>query len=208
MHADNLLVVVDKPSGMLSIPGRGSDKQDCVITRVREKFPSATGSMIVHRLDMDTSGLLLVALDPMTQADLGRQFEKRTVHKRYEALLAGIVPAGDGAWSRVELAFRLDPDDRPRQVYDPTRGKIGITEWRHLHFDGNQTRIELRPLTGRTHQLRVHAAHRLGLGMPIVGDRLYGTAATGERLCLHATELGFVHPGTGVEMRFVSPAPF
>jgi len=208
VHAEASFVVVDKPAGMLSIPGRGPEKADCVIARLRRAYPQAEGSLIVHRLDMATSGLLVVALSIRAQRELCIQFEQRTIHKRYVALVEGHPAKPPEKWGRVELAFRLDPNNRPHQVYDPRHGKLGVTEWRVLGREGTRTRVELHPLTGRTHQLRLHAAHALGLNAPIVGDPLYGSSHGEDRMHLHATELGFVHPETKAPLRWESAAPF
>ena len=201
-------MIVDKPAGMLSIPGRTADKADCVMARIRRAYPNAEGSLIVHRLDMATSGLLVVALTREAQRNLCAQFEERTIHKRYVALVEGQPVGPCKEWGHIELAFRLDVNNRPHQVFDPEHGKVGITQWRVLEREGMRTRVELRPLTGRTHQLRTHAAHPLGLDAPIVGDGLYGSAQGTNRMCLHATELGFCHPQTGELRKWVSPAPF
>ena len=200
VHEDPWLIVVDKPCGMLSVPGRDPALHDSAITRLRARFPSAVA---VHRLDLDASGLLVIAKDAATHAALQRGFARREVDKRYAAWLDGSVGADRGT---IELALRVDLDDRPRQLVDPVHGKPAITEWRVVERRGGRTRVELVPRTGRSHQLRVHAAHPLGLGAPIVGDRLYGRAAA--RLALHAEALAFVHPGTGRPLRLSSPAPF
>lgn len=208
---DPWLVVVDKPCGLLSVPGRHAQLRDSVLVRLRERYPDATGPLIVHRLDLDTSGLLLAAKDADTHAALQRQFARREVDKRYAAWLAGPV-AGDAGV--IELALRVDLDDRPRQIHDPVHGKAARTEWRVIGRTADRTRVALVPRTGRTHQLRVHAAHALGLGTPIVGDRLYGRAdgdAGGDgadRLLLHAEALAFLHPRTGARIELERPAPF
>jgi tRNA pseudouridine32 synthase/23S rRNA pseudouridine746 synthase len=195
--------VVDKPHGLLSVPGREASLTDSVLTRLRARYPNATGPLLVHRLDLDTSGLLVAALDPRTHATLQRQFLHRTVHKRYVAWLQGLVKGERGT---IDFPLRVDLDDRPRQIHDPVHGKPAVTEWHVLERDGERTRVAFFPHTGRTHQLRVHAAHPLGLGAPIVGDRLYGHP--GERLLLHAEALSFLHPGTGQPVTFERPAPF
>ena len=210
VHADGCLVVVDKPAGLLAVPGRGPDRQDSVTTRIRARFPEARGPLTVHRLDMDTSGLMLVALTTQAQRSLSMAFEARDIDKRYVALLEGRL---DDAGGELQLATRLDPSDRPRQVVDPVRGRIGRTRWRRLGFESGSagrwaTRVDFEPLTGRTHQLRLHAAHPAGLGRPILGDRLYGDPASAPRLMLHATALAFDHPERGERMHLVSPCPF
>lgn len=204
-------VVVNKPSALLSVPGKGPDKADCVASRVAHMFPDATGPLIVHRLDMDTSGLILLALDPDAHRALSAQFEQRTVQKRYHALLEGHVlrPGDEGA---IDLPMRLDVDNRPHQIVDHVQGKPAVTHYRvlaheHLHAQPC-TRIEFRPVTGRSHQLRLHAAHPDGLGAPILADDLYGHADTAPRLMLHATMLAFDDPSTGQRITHHAPAPF
>ena len=202
---DGSLLVVNKPAGLLAVPGRGADKQDCVVARLRPLVPGMIAQPAVHRLDMATSGLMLVAVTAAAHRQLSRQFETRQVRKRYIALLDGIVAGRQG---EIRLPFRLDPDNRPCQIHDPNHGKMGITSWRRLAIEGEHTRIEFTPLTGRTHQLRVHAAHRLGLGIPIVGDRLYGRGDGAERMLLHASFIALSHPVSGTALTFASPAPF
>ncbi|MGV1100245.1 RluA family pseudouridine synthase [Thiovibrio sp. JS02] len=205
LHADEALVVVEKGAGFLAVPGRGPAMQDCVEARVKTLFRHCPGQPAVHRLDMDTSGLMVLALTAEAHRELSRQFAERLVEKKYQALVEGIVAEAEGS---IELAFRLDPENRPRQVHDPVRGKMGISRWRKLGEEGGRTRIEFTPLTGRTHQLRLHCAHPLGLGCPIVGDRLYGSRTDGERMLLHACFLGFRHPTNHAPLRFASPPPF
>jgi tRNA pseudouridine32 synthase/23S rRNA pseudouridine746 synthase len=200
---DRWLVVVAKPVGLLSVPGRSGALRDSVLVRLRARYPDATGPLLVHRLDLDTSGLLLAAKDAATHAALQRLFALRELDKRYVAWLDGNVASEAGL---IDLPVRVDVDDRPRQVVDPIHGKPALTSWRVLARDGARTRVELAPHTGRTHQLRVHAAHPRGLDAPIVGDRLYGRP--GERLLLHAAVLAFVHPHTREHMCFEDPAPF
>ena len=196
---DEWLVVVDKPSGLLSVPGRHERLRDSVQVRLAARFEP----FIVHRLDLDTSGLMLVGKDRETHAALQKQFALRSVHKRYLAWLDGAPERDEG---RIELALRVDHDDRPRQIHDPVRGKSALTLWRTLERQRDRTLVALTPLTGRTHQLRVHAAHPLGIGVPIVGDRLYGRPDG--RLLLHAETLAFDHPRTGARIELRSPAPF
>jgi tRNA pseudouridine32 synthase/23S rRNA pseudouridine746 synthase len=203
VYEDAWLVVVDKPCGLLSVPGRSAQLRDCVLTRLRERVPEAPAPLVVHRLDLDTSGLLLVAKDPETHVALQRQFARGQVDKRYVAWLDGQVAGDQGV---VELALRVDIQDRPRQIYDPVRGKRAVTEWRVVERTKLRTRVALYPRTGRTHQLRVHAAHPLGLRVPIVGDRLYGRE--GVRLLLHAEGLAFTHPRTLERLEIERPAPF
>jgi tRNA pseudouridine32 synthase/23S rRNA pseudouridine746 synthase len=200
---DAWVVVIDKPSGLLSVPGRDTSVTDSVLARLRARYPHAAGPLLVHRLDLDTSGLLVAALDPETHADLQRQFARREIHKRYVAWVQGHVHAEHGT---IDLPMRVDLHDRPRQIHDPVHGKPAVTEWRVLERRGERTRVAFFPRTGRTHQLRVHAAHPLGLGAPIVGDRLYGHED--ERLFLHAESLTFTHPRTGRLVSFERPSPF
>jgi tRNA pseudouridine32 synthase/23S rRNA pseudouridine746 synthase len=200
---DAWLVVVDKPAGLLSVPGKDESVTDSVLARLRARYPHATGPLLVHRLDLDTSGLLVAALDSRTHAALQRQFVHREVQKRYVAWLAGAVRGEQGT---IDFPMRVDLDDRPRQIHDPVHGKPAVTRWQVLQRRGERTRVALFPHTGRTHQLRVHAAHPLGLGAPIVGDRLYGHPD--DRLMLHAEWLSFLHPGTGQRVSFERPAPF
>jgi tRNA pseudouridine32 synthase/23S rRNA pseudouridine746 synthase len=200
VYEDDWLVVVDKPVGLLSVPGRSGQLRDSVQVRLRARY---TGASVVHRLDLDTSGLVLVAKDAATHASLQRMFARREIDKRYVAWLDAELAADAGT---VELPLRVDLDDRPRQLHDPVHGKPALTEWRVLARANGRTRVALVPRTGRTHQLRVHAAHPLGIGAPIVGDRLYGRA--GDRLLLHAESLAFTHPHTGARVEVVRPAPF
>lgn len=199
IHQEETFVVVNKPSGLLSVPGRGPQMQDCVVNRLKEFAPQCMQQPSVHRLDMDTSGLLVLALNKETQRHLSIQFQEHRVGKIYIALLEGIVAEDSG---EIELAFRLDPDNRPHQVYDPVQGKVGKTLWRKLSVHEGITRVEFVPSTGRTHQLRLHASHALGLGCPIVGDRLYGTGSEPGQMKLHAASLKFEHPETGKTMSF------
>ncbi len=205
IYSDTEIIVVEKPGGLLSVPGRGEDKQDCVVTRVRRLFSPCIDQPAVHRLDMYTSGIMILARTPESHRNLSSQFEKRQTQKRYLALVDGIIAEPHG---RIELQFRLDVNNRPYQIYDPHHGKLGITLWKRLGIEKSYTRIEFIPITGRTHQLRVHAAHKLGLNTPIVGDRLYGNGTEGDRMMLHAASLTFSHPHTGKPVTFTSPAPF
>jgi tRNA pseudouridine32 synthase/23S rRNA pseudouridine746 synthase len=203
LFEDEWIVLVDKPCGLLSVPGRAASLADSVLTRLRARHPRASGPLLVHRLDLDTSGLLLAALDPVSHKTLQRQFLRREVRKRYVAWVEGAVRGERGV---VDLPMHVDLHDRPRQIYGPVHGKPAVTEWQVLERRDGRTRLALFPLTGRTHQLRVHASHPLGLGAPIVGDRLYGHAA--ERLQLHAEAIAFAHPKTGERLSYESPAPF
>ncbi|MCA0241678.1 MAG: RNA pseudouridine synthase [Proteobacteria bacterium] len=201
VQLDTEWVVVDKPAGLLSVPGRGPEGADCAWTRVRALAPDA---LVVHRLDMATSGLLLFARGAALQRACSIAFAERRVHKAYVALVEGgpAAPAG-----QIELPLAADWPNRPRQQVDALRGKPSVTRWAVLAREGRRTRLALWPLTGRSHQLRVHAAAE---GWPIVGDRLYGGAAAAAepRLLLHAHELALAHPLDGRALRWVSPAPF
>ena len=204
VHADEHLLVIDKPAGLLSVPGRGDDKRDCAAARVQALFPDA---LVVHRLDMATSGLLLMARGKDMQRRLGIAFIGRAVDKRYVALVDGIVTHDEGA---VELPLAPDWPNRPRQVVNESTGKPSRTEWRVLSRDeaSCSSRLELTPVTGRSHQLRVHLQ---AIGHPILGDALYAPPAVQDRatrLMLHATRLAFAHPATGDPLRVESPPPF
>lgn len=214
-------VVIDKPAGLLSVPGKGDEphKKDCVVARVAVMFPDATGPLIVHRLDMDTSGLLVLGLTADAQRRLSKQFEERRVSKRYIALLDGIVDhAREG---EVNLPLRLDPANRPWQIVDGLHGRESVTRWRVLSYEVDRTRVEFTPITGRAHQLRVHAATSLacgGIGHCIVGDVLYGCAyrragevgrlVPAERMMLHAAHLAFDDPETGERVEAGSQCGF
>jgi tRNA pseudouridine32 synthase/23S rRNA pseudouridine746 synthase len=188
---DPLFVIINKPSGLLSVPGRDPAMQDCAVNRIKALFPDCIDQPAVHRLDMDTSGLMAVARTRTAHRNLSLQFANQRVEKRYIALLEGIPTQQSG---EIALPFRLDTNNRPYQIHDPLHGKMGITRWRLIAIEGNRSRIEFTPLTGRTHQLRLHAAHPLGMGIPIVGDRLYGSGPRPGELLLHATSLSLRHP--------------
>jgi tRNA pseudouridine32 synthase/23S rRNA pseudouridine746 synthase len=200
VHVDASLVVVNKPTGLLSVPGRGVDKQDCAWQRVRSVCADA---LVVHRLDLATSGLLLFARGAAAQRRLSLAFEQRRVHKRYVAVVDG---EPDGEAGVIELPLGADWPNRPRQQVDHVRGRPSITRWRVLsrQADG-RARIEFEPLTGRSHQLRVHAA---AMGWPIVGDALYGRQDSAPRLLLHASELALPHPVEDCASGWSSSAPF
>ena len=202
LYEDDDLMVVHKPAGLLSVPGKLDT--DSVWQRIRQSCPDATGPLVVHRLDMATSGLLVVAKTKRVHQNLQAQFLHRTVEKRYVALLDGIVRQPEG---EISLPLRPNPADRPRQVVDPVHGKPAVTRYRVLGYEaGGRTRVAFFPQTGRTHQLRVHAAHPSGLDAPIVGDMLYGKAA--DRLYLHAESLSFTHPVTGERLTIEKAAEF
>ncbi len=190
VYDDQWLTVLNKPSGMLTVPGKALE--DSLFTRYQAVHPEAHGPIVVHRLDQETSGLVIFAKDKATHKALQQQFEQHTVSKRYIALLDGLVMQDEGV---IDLPLRPDVDDRPRQRVDHEHGRPAVTRYRVLERNDGMTRISLEPLTGRTHQLRVHASHPLGLNCPIMGDRLYGRTAT--RLMLHARSITFVHPATG-----------
>lgn len=205
LHEDPLFVIVNKPSGVLSVPGLGEANQHCITRMVRDAYPQCIEQPSVHRLDMDTSGLMVVALTKESHRTLSIQFQNREPKKRYVALLEGELHEPSG---RIELPFRLDIDNRPIQIYDEVHGKIGITRWENLGIENGRTRVAFFPETGRTHQLRVHAAHEKGLGIPIVGDPFYGTGTAPGQLKLHAYNLSFEHPETKESLSFESEAPF
>lgn len=187
IYEDDYLLIVNKPAGMLSVPGK--ETADSVYSRIRHLYPDATGPLVVHRLDMATSGLLLIAKTKEVHQNLQAQFSNRSIKKRYTALLEGIVSDEEGT---IDLPLCLNPLDRPRQIVDKEHGKPAITRYRVLARTESQTLVAFYPLTGRTHQLRVHSAHSLGLHCPIKGDELYGSKA--DRLYLHAEFLEFTHP--------------
>lgn len=201
VHQDEDIAVIVKPEEFLSVPGKSV--KDSVYKRVKKLFPNATGPLIVHRLDMSTSGVMLIALNEKSNKLLQKQFINRTVKKRYTALLDGILPKDKGI---IELPLRVDLDDRPRQLVCFKHGKQAKTIWEVIERKDNKTKIYFYPITGRTHQLRVHAAHKLGLNLPIIGDDMYGAKA--ERLYLHAEYIEFIHPSTNRKMSFKQPATF
>ena len=203
VHADDALVAIEKPAGLLSVPGRGADKADCAATRVQAQFHDA---QTVHRLDMATSGLLLFARGAPMQRVLSAMFEAREVVKHYEAVVEGLVEHDEG---EIDLPLLTDWPQRPRQKVDRLQGKPSLTRYRVLQRDAatRTTRLTLQPLTGRTHQLRVHL---LAIGHRIAGDALYakGEMPTADRLMLHATRLELRHPVTSQALTLVSAAPF
>ena len=203
MYLDDDLLIVDKPAGLLSVPGRGEDKQDCLLSRLRQDFPEI---LAVHRLDMATSGLLVLARHADMHRALSRLFENRQVDKQYRAVVDGLP--GDDC-GRIDLPLICDWPNRPRQMVDFTIGKPSLTYFRVLERDAAQrcSLLELTPITGRSHQLRVHLA---SLGHPILGDDLYGglTFDRAPRLLLHAAAIGFDHPTRGERIEIVSAAPF
>jgi tRNA pseudouridine32 synthase/23S rRNA pseudouridine746 synthase len=202
LYQDTDILILSKPSGLLSVPGRSACHKDCLESRVQEHFPSAR---IVHRLDMDTSGIMVMALNEDAHRALGKQFENREVEKSYIAEIWG-QPENDSG--RIDLPLRCDWPNRPRQMVDHELGKHAVTDW-EISERGKQTsRVVLKPITGRSHQLRVHM---LELGHPILGDDLYAhekALNAADRLYLHAQELAFKHPASGDALSFHSPCPF
>ncbi|MHB0754849.1 RluA family pseudouridine synthase [Polaribacter sp. M15] len=201
IYEDNVLVVVNKPAEFLSVPGKAV--KDSVYTRIKQKYPNATGPLIVHRLDMSTSGILVLTKTKEANAFLQSQFIKRTVKKRYIALLDGVVTKKKGT---IQLPLRVDLEDRPKQLVDFKYGKNAETNWEIINIKNNKTRVYFYPVTGRTHQLRVHAAHKNGLNTPILGDDLYGKKLN--RLHLHAEYIEFLHPSNQKKMSFRVAADF
>ncbi|MBX3355341.1 MAG: RluA family pseudouridine synthase [Phycisphaeraceae bacterium] len=219
LHADQALIVLDKAAGLLSVPGIGPEKADCLVARAAQRYP---GARIVHRLDRDTSGVIVLALDAETHRALSMQFQERRTSKRYEAIVAG-SPEGDSG--EVDLPIRKNLDDPPRQMVCHTHGRPSLTRWRvlerltslpalatpgasELPASRSGARLELEPITGRGHQLRLHL---LWIGLPIVGDDLYAPAELrppGLRMLLHARELAFNHPVTGERVSFTASTPF
>ena len=204
LHLDDSLLVVDKPAGLLSVPGRGEDKQDCMITRVQAEFSDA---LIVHRLDMGTSGIMVMARGKAMERALSILFQTRQVHKRYVAVVAGQIPQMQG---EIDLPLITDWPNRPRQIVSFELGKPSQTRYQVIAYDAvtDTTRVDLEPLTGRTHQLRVHLQ---ALGHPILGDELYASpaiCAQSARLLLHAAAIRFPHPQSGGILTINSPIPF
>jgi tRNA pseudouridine32 synthase/23S rRNA pseudouridine746 synthase len=201
---DDALLVVNKPAGLLSVPGRGEDKQDCLSARVQRDFPDA---LIVHRLDMATSGLMLMARGVSSQRSLNHAFSERQVNKTYVAVVAGHLASPEAEWGVINLPISVDWPRRPLRIIDPLHGKPSLTRWRvlqHLEYPPGQrvTRVELEPVTGRSHQLRVHLQ---AMGHSILGDALYASAIVQQhapRLLLHANRLSFAHPTTGERLGF------
>lgn len=201
LHHDSALLIVNKPAGLLSVPGKDPGKEDCLIERLRRAFPEV---LLVHRLDCDTSGVMVFAMNKAAQGNLGQQFEKRQTKKVYLARLWGLLEPKEGT---VDLPLCVDWPNRPRQHVNHEQGKPAVTDWRVQRHDGKTTRVRLMPLTGRSHQLRVHM---LSLGHPILGDPIY---ATGEaldypRMMLHAESLRLRHPETGKSLTYTAPVPF
>lgn len=204
LYQDDALIVVDKPAGLLAVPGRRYHLQDSVLSRLRLQMPERSFLQAVHRLDRDTSGVMAIATSASSHAAFSEQFAQRQVYKTYEAVLSKPVTMLSGT---IELPLRGDPDHRPRQVVNFQQGKPCRTDFKVLK-QGDRPTVELVPHTGRTHQLRVHMAHAKGLNAPIVGDALYGTGIYSKRLHLHATVLELMHPVTRKWLHFASPSPF
>ncbi len=210
VFVDDHLIILNKPSGLLSVPGRGEDKQDCLIARAQSQWPEA---LTVHRLDMATSGLMVIARGPETQRKLSHAFEIREVSKSYEAIVSGVLQAEvtDSAerWQDIQMPLLIDWPNRPKSKVDWEHGKPSHTQWRVMGSAlGNATRVELKPITGRTHQLRLHM---MAIGHAILGDALYAppeVQAQSSRLLLHARILRFKHPVTAKWMVFESKVPF
>ncbi len=225
IYRDENILVVEKPSGLLSVPGRGAEKQDCVVRRMQRLFPKTIAQPSVHRLDMDTSGLMVLAFDSQSHKNLSEQFARGEIRKKYIAVLDG-VPQNENLGitratksGRVEIRHRVDIENRPHQIHDDVYGKLAITLWKReriWNIRGGRgknvrtvTTVCFEPLTGRTHQLRFAAASPLGLNAPIVGDNLYGREGEqAGRLLLHASYLSFAHPATGERMEFFSKPEF
>lgn len=207
LFEDSYIIVIDKPCGMLSVEGKSGVRS--VEQWAKERYPNIDSPMIVHRLDQSTSGILVLAKDKEIHKALQEQFIKRTISKRYTAIVEGIITPNEG---KIELPMRLDYDNRPRQIVAED-GKSAITEYRVIAHENNLTRVEFTPITGRTHQLRLHSAHHRGLNAPIVGDNIYGRECNtdlkdGHRLCLHASRLEFTHPATGERITINSTPEF
>ncbi len=201
LHHDHGILVVNKPPGLLSVPGKGADLADCLMSRVQAAFPEA---LLVHRLDRDTSGVMVFALSPHAQRHLGLQFEKRQVKKAYLARVWGEMAEKTGT---VDLPLAVDWPNRPRQKVDPAAGRPALTDWRVVRIENGTTRVRLYPHTGRSHQLRVHMAE---IGHPILGDPFYATgpARDAPRLMLHSESLRLRHPDGGAGLSFFARAPF
>ncbi|HLO87111.1 MAG TPA: RluA family pseudouridine synthase [Nostocaceae cyanobacterium] len=203
IYEDEWLIAVNKPPELLSVPGRYSHNQDSVFSRLRNLYNADL--MTVHRLDQDTSGILLLLKDKQTYLNLNQQFQQRQIHKIYEAILTSLLKTEKGT---INLPLWGNPENRPYQQVDFEKGKPSITHFQVIRHEGNYTRIQFQPVTGRTHQLRVHAADKQGLGIPILGDKLYSPNPNATRLHLHARELSFQHPQTGEIIHLQTKTPF
>lgn len=202
LYQDASILVADKPHDLLSVPGRAPDNRDCLLSRLQADFPTAR---IVHRLDCATSGVMVLALDADSHRHLSRQFQERQIGKQYIAHIHGRIEDDKG---QVNLPLRCDWENRPKQIVDHAAGKTALTHWRILHRQADYTRVQLTPVTGRSHQLRVHMQQ---LGHPILGDRFYAhpeALAAADRLLLHALQLELTHPVSGERLSFQAPCPF
>ncbi len=201
LHHDHEILLVDKPSGLLSVPGKGPHLADCLIARIQAVFPEA---LLIHRLDRDTSGVMIFALTPHAQRHLGLQFEKRQTKKTYVARVSGEMTERTGT---VDLPLCVDWPNRPLQHVDHENGRAAVTDWRVVRAGGGESRVRLMPKTGRSHQLRVHMRE---IGHPILGDPFYATGAarTHPRLMLHSETLQFRHPDGGQGLRITARCPF
>ena len=204
LYKDDYILIVDKPSGLLSVPGRGEDKQDCLISRIQKRYPEA---LIVHRLDMATSGIIVLALDPDTHRLLSKQFAERNISKQYIAVVSGKLDESSG---EIDEPMICDWPNRPRQMIDYKNGKSSQTHYEVIEYDAknNTSRLRLTPVTGRTHQLRLHCQF---IGHSILGDHLYASPeviAMADRLLLHATTLSFTHPFSDETINIESTPPF
>lgn len=200
LYQDRAIIVADKPAGLLSVPGKLEGRRDCLETRLRHAFP---GTLLVHRLDCDTSGVMVFARNKAAQGFLGQEFEQRRTKKTYIAQLVGKLEPDEG---RVDLPIGVDWPNRPRQMVDPVNGRAAITDWIVINRSNTKTRVRLLPITGRSHQLRVHM---LSLGHPILGDPIYSDdSALYPRLMLHAETLGLHHPDTKDWVSFAAHCPF
>jgi tRNA pseudouridine32 synthase / 23S rRNA pseudouridine746 synthase len=210
IYQDEYLIAINKPAGLLSVPGRYHHTQDSVLSRLQNLIPSGTNLMAVHRLDQETSGILLLARNLDIYRHISQQFQQRQIHKIYEAVLSGLLETQSGV---IELPLWGNPENRPSQEVNFIHGKSSIThfqvlERQELEIQKNHTRVEFKPITGRTHQLRVHSADKMGLNIPILGDKLYGCDADASRLHLHGRELIFEHPISGKILKLIAKAPF
>ena len=206
VYFDEVLLVLNKPAGLLTVPGRGEAKQDCLSKRVQDVYPEA---LIVHRLDRDTSGLVVMARGIVAQRAINLSFEHRLVDKCYEAMVEGMLPVAE-EWQEINLPLLVDWPNRPKRTVNHTEGQQALTRWRCVGHDAARgcSRVELEPVTGRTHQLRVHMQ---ALGHPMLGDTLYATPqalAKSDRLLLHARSLSLPHPSSGQTLQFEAPVPF